>query len=120
MTSKIFKNENDFSEFRVLLFNLKLEPFNVMVTAEKKIEFRDKGKYWDKRLTIQDGSPKIFDYVKFRHAYNSINPFFICKYEGLETVKNIHVKYSTGFEVNFNEEKWGIKLGEIVLIGNME
>lgn len=120
MALKKFTTENDFSKFKVLFFNLKLEPFNVMVTGEKKIEYRDKGNYWDKRLTIQDGTPKSFDYVKFRHAYDSKNPFFICRYEGLKTVKNIHVKYSTGFETNFDEEKWGVILGEIVLIGNMK
>ncbi|MEY4537623.1 MAG: hypothetical protein RL171_1774, partial [Pseudomonadota bacterium] len=38
---------------------------------------------------------------------------------GLEIVKNVHVTYSSGFSVNFDDERWAVKLGDVVLIGNM-
>ncbi len=73
-----------------------------------------------KLIIAADGGIKHFDYVKFTHAYDSKNPFFICEFNGLEIVKNVHIKYSTGFEVNFEDERWAIKLGEIVLAGNIK
>ncbi len=116
----MIKSEDELKGKRILKFNLKWEPFEVMVTGEKNVEYRDKSEHWKIRLFNKDGSPKHFDYVKFTHAYSSKNPFFICRYEGLENVMNVHVKYSNGFEVNFKDERYAIKLGEIFLIGNMK
>lgn len=114
-----FNTENELSQFKILKFNLKLDPFNVMVTGEKKFEYREMSKHWRSRLYNKDGSMKHFDYVKFTHAYDSKNPFFICEFNGFEIIKNVHIKYSTGFEVNFEDERWAIKLGKIVLAGNI-
>jgi hypothetical protein len=115
----MFKEESEIKEYKVLIFNLKQEPFDVMVTGEKKFEYRDNTQHWRSRFFNKDGTQKHFDYVKFIHAYGSKNPFFYCKYEGLEIVKNVHVTYSSGFSVNFNDERWAVKLGDVVLIGNM-
>ena len=41
---------------RVLLLIVKRADFNVMVTGEKAVEFRKKTRYWDVRLTHEDGS----------------------------------------------------------------
>ena len=76
MTTK-FNSESELSQYKILNFNLKLEPFNVMVTGEKKFEYRDISDYWKSRFYNKDGSLKHFDYVKFTHAYSSKNPFFI-------------------------------------------
>ena len=53
------------------------------------------------------------------HAYDSKNPFFICEFKGIDVVKNVHVKYSNGFQVDFDDERWGIQLGKIIEVGNM-
>ncbi|WP_133242650.1 hypothetical protein [Flavobacterium psychrotolerans] len=115
-----FNSESELKQYKILNFNLKLEPFNVMVTGEKKFEYRDISDHWRSRFYNKDGSLKHFDYVKFTHAYSSKNPFFICEFKGLDVVKNVHIKYSTGFEVNFDDERWAVKLGEIVLKGNLK
>ena len=79
-----------------------------MVTGEKTTEYREMSSHWNRRLLNKDGSFKHFDLVKFQHAY-----------KGIEILKNVNVKYSNGFEVHFQDEKWGIKLGKIIEIGNM-
>ena len=115
-----FNSESELKQYKILNFNLKLEPFNVMVTGEKKFEYRVMSDHWRRRFYNKDGSLKHFDFVKFIHAYSAKNPFFICEFKGLEVVKNVHIKYSTGFEVNFDDERWAVKLGEIVLKGNLK
>jgi hypothetical protein len=104
---------------KTLFFNLKKEPFDVMVTGEKTVEYRNISKHWNSRLLNKDGSFKEFDLIKFQHAYNSNNPYFICEFKGIEKVKDVDITYSNGFKVNFSDEKWGIKLGKIVEKGNL-
>ena len=116
---KIFNSQSDFSEYKVLKLNLKTEPFNVMVTGEKEFEYRDVKKWSTDRLFNKDGTPKHYDFVRFQIAYQPSYPFFFCEYKGFEKVSKINITYSNGFKVNFDDEKYAIKLGEIILKGNL-
>jgi len=117
---KKFSAESDFAEFKVLKLNLKTEPFNVMVTGEKKIEYRDIKKWSSSRLINKDGSSKHYDYVRFQIAYKSTYPYFFCVYKGFEKVTGVDIKYSNGFKVKFDDERYAIHLGDILLIGNLK
>lgn len=113
------KPDNNFPENNVLLLNLKKEPFQVMVTGEKRIEYREIKEWMNSRLFDKNGNPKKYDYVKFILAYDSKNPFFYAPFLGVEKIKEVDEEYSNGFSVKFNDERWGIKLGEPIKIGNM-
>jgi hypothetical protein len=105
---------------KVLFLNLKEEPFEVMVTGEKDEEYRDIKPWSDQRLLNKDRSFRQYDYVKFVQAYKADNPFFYCKFKGTKIVSNVHKKYSNGFEVHFDDERYAIMLGEIILTGNLK
>ncbi len=117
---KVFHSESDFSPFKVLKLNLRTEPFNVMVTGEKNFEYRDIKKWSTDRLFNKDGTPKHYDYVRFQIAYHPSYPFFFCEYKGFEKVSRVDIKYSNGFKVKFDDERYAIKLGDILLTGNLK
>jgi hypothetical protein len=114
---KISKKELD--EAKILKFNLKTEPFMVMVTGEKTVEYRDIKPWMNSRLFDKEGNPRTYDFVKFTLAFGNNKPYFICRFNGFEKVKKVRMKYSNGFEVKFDDERWGIRLGEIVMNGNL-
>lgn len=113
------KPDNNFPSSKVLLLNLKKEPFEVMVTGEKKIEYREMKEWMYSRLFDKDGNPKQYDYVKFILGYSNDNPFFYAPFLGIEELNEVDETYSNGLSVKFNDEKYGIKLGEPILVGNM-
>lgn len=112
---KSFNEKN----YKILRLNLKYEPFEVMITGEKNVEYRDIKPWVNSRLFNKDNSHKEFDYVKIMHAYSGDNPYFFCEFKGIKKVKGIHKKYSNGFEIHFDDERWGIQLGDIVFRGNI-
>ncbi len=105
---------------RMLQLNLKSLPFNVMLTGEKKVEYRDIKKWMNTRLFHKDGSPKQFDEVRFTLGYGSSQPYFICKFSGLKKVRNVSKKYTNGLEVRFKGLRWAIRLGKITKTGNIK
>lgn len=107
----------DLKDKKILQFNLKKLPFEVMVTGEKNIEYRDIKPWTNSRLLNKDGSIRHYDYVKFTLGHGGTNPYFICEFKGIEKVGNVHVCYSNGFEINFDNERWGIKLGNVIIKG---
>lgn len=113
------KPDNNFPKSKVLLLNLKREPFEVMVTGEKKVEYREIKEWMRSRLFDKNGNPKQYDYVKFILGYSNDNPFFYAPFLGFEELKEVDETYSNGLHVKFNDEKYGIKLGEPIKIGNM-
>src|SRR5579863_1810950 len=113
---KISKKELD--EAKILKFNLKTEPFMVMVTGEKKVEYRDIKPWMNSRLFDKDGNPRIYDFVKFTLAFGNDKPYFICRFNGFEKVKKVRIIYSNGLKVQFDDERWAIQLGKVVKTGN--
>jgi hypothetical protein len=115
-----FNSQSDFSEFKVFKLTLSTKPFQVMVTGEKNFEYRDIKKWSNDRLFNKDGSPKHYDYVRFQIAYQPSYPYFFCEYKGFDKVTGVDIKYSNGFTVKFDDERYAIKLGDIVLTGNLK
>jgi hypothetical protein len=117
--NKKFNSQSDFSEYQVLKLNLKTEPFKAMVTGEKNEEYRNIGDWMNSRVFNRDGIKRDYDYVKFVLGMGNDKPVFICKFKGVKKVKNIHKKYSTGHEVNFDNERYAVLLGEVVFTDNL-
>lgn len=117
---KTFTSQLDFSDYKVLKLNLKTEPFNVMVTGEKLFEYRDIKKWSTDRLFNKDGTPKHYDFIRFQIAYQPSYPYFYCVYKGVDKVSEVDITYTNGFTVKFDDERYAIKLGEIILKGNLK
>lgn len=113
--------------------NLKLtlnkEAFEVMVTGEKKWEFRKKTQWILSRLWKITGylcqgkvpvyEHKEYEFVEFTNGYGKDRPFFKAKYLGhMENCEPFEVSYSNGLKVEVNRTDQIIKLGEIVEIKN--
>ena len=105
---------------RTLQLNLRAQPFEVMLTGEKQVEYRLIKKWMNTRLFHKDGSPKQFDEVRFTLAYGARQPYFNCKFRGLKKVRNVSKKYTNGLEVKFRGMRWAIQLGEITKTGNIK
>lgn len=111
--------------------NLKLtlnrQAFEVMVTGEKKWEFRKKSQWILSRLwkiVKKEGDAtyyehKEYEYVEFTNGYGKDKPFFKAKYLGkMENCEPFEVSYSNGLKVQVERTDQIIKLGEIVEIKN--
>jgi hypothetical protein len=59
---------------RTLFLTLNKKAFDIMVTGEKKIEYRDPSPWILSRLS------KDYDFVKFVNGYGDDRPYFIAKY----------------------------------------
>lgn len=105
---------------KTLQLNLKTETFNVMVTGEKNVEYRDIKPWSNSRPLNKDGSTRHYDLVRFTLGYGATKLYFICKYKGLSKASNVSKVYSNGFKINFEDERWCLMLGEIIEDGNME
>ena len=70
-------------------------PFEVMVTGEKKMEFRDPSAYITSRLVnSKTGKDKEYDLVEFTNGYGSTRPRFTVPFMGYELKKDgVHQTY---------------------------
>ena len=105
---------------KILFFNLKTEPFKVMVTGEKNEEYRKIGKWMNSRVYNKDGSERKYDFVKFVLGMGSDKPFFVCRFEGVKKVDRFNKTYSSGHQVTFENEQYAVMLGEVLKKGNLE
>lgn len=101
---------------KILNLTLYKSAFEVMVTGEKRFEFRKPGKWINSRLFNKDGSKKGYDLIKFTNGYGNDKPYFVCKYLGFGYEYGLF-KYSNGLEIDVSND-FAIKCGEIVEIGN--
>lgn len=109
-------------EKKTLKLSLKSAPFEVMVNAEKKVEFRSPSKWILSRLYNKDGSLKEYDYVEFTNGYGAQRPSFVCRYNGFIVLTNgIHMEsYSNGMHLVFLPSGTiQINLGEIFITRNL-
>ena len=81
---------------------LNAPPYEVMITGEKKEEFRNKSRWIESRLVDSaTGEDKQYDRVKFVNGYGKDKPSFSVSYKGYKLVANgVHKKYSNGLEVD--------------------
>tara|TARA_Y100000361_G_scaffold145205_1_gene154131 strand:- start:362 stop:676 length:315 start_codon:yes stop_codon:yes gene_type:complete len=100
-----------------LIMILKKEPYSVMVTGEKKNEYRDNSKYWTSRLFKKNGTPKDFKYIQFSNGYQKNRPQFTVEFKSVEIIDEVDEVYSNGFTVKYSQKKNGyykILLGNII------
>lgn len=105
---------------KILHLSLKKQPFEVMVTGEKVIEFRSVSKWITSRLEYSDFTPKEYDVIKFTNGYGKNRPSFVCVYEGftVHTEEDELVSFSNGLKVLVRFGMYKIYCGDIGLIRN--
>lgn len=102
---------------KTLYLTLKKKPFDVMVTGEKKSEYRKNTKWIRSRLYNRDGTKREYDNVKFTNGYGSTRPYFIVKYINFEKINEFKKIYSNGLVVDYPKNDDGyfkINLGDIL------
>ena len=73
---------------KVLYLILYKEIFESIVDGVKTMEYRDKTKYWDKRILNRE-----YDYIRFSNGYgNDTRPYMICEYRGY-TIDDVNARY---------------------------
>ena len=105
----------------MLTLSASKEPFHLMLTGEKKYEFRKASKWIESRLYHSTtGERKHYTHVKFINGYGKQRPYVIFKFLGLLQIHEINEKYSTGLQIL---EKGGkfycIKLGNLIKYDNL-
>jgi len=102
---------------RILHLSLNKKAFEVMITGEKKEEFRKNSDWIRSRLFDKDGNEKQYDYIKFTNGYGVDRPCFICQYiDFVECYMDVaERKYSNGLSIT------GIGKGDfIIFFGEIE
>jgi hypothetical protein len=99
---------------KILHLTLKKKPFEVMVTGEKKIEYRKPSKWILSRLVSKE-----YDYVKFVNGYGKDKPYFIAEYSGFNIVNMNYSATWSDFKVNVKIGDIAILLGTIIEKGNI-
>ena len=106
---------------KILHLSLSKLPFEVMITGEKKEEFR-KNSDWIRSRLFDGIEDKEYDLIKFVHGYGKNRPYFICEYNGfLECYMDVKErKYSNGLTINgIGKGGFIIYCGNIVERGNI-
>ena len=98
---------------------LKKEPYAVMVSGEKKEEFRLKSKWVEGRLICsKTGRDKRYSRVKFVNGYGKTKPSFTVSFKGYKLEANgVYREYSNGLVVNTRgKPTYVISLGDDVTV----
>ncbi len=101
-----------------LKLTLKKEPFEVMVTGEKEVEYRSPSKWIESRLYNKTGGKRDYDFIEFTNGYGKDKPFFRAKYNGFYISNKINKKYSNGLDIRRYEKTYCIKIGKVIEIKN--
>lgn len=113
----------------ILKLTLNKAAFDVMVTGEKKEEYRVKSKWIMSRLWKQDKTKlplkfyyrKHYDFVEFTNGYGKARPKFTAHFiDFLENLVPFEKTYSNGLKVKVNPTDQIIRIGEIVSIENFK
>tara|TARA_B100000749_G_scaffold273372_1_gene256247 strand:- start:4709 stop:4993 length:285 start_codon:yes stop_codon:yes gene_type:complete len=88
---------------KVLHLTLKKKWFDMILSGQKREEYREIKPYWNKRLS------KSYDAIKFRNGYSKTSPAMLVALEGIYTGLGI-------IEHGAPQEKpvYILKLGEII------
>lgn len=115
----------DLTGKKVLHLSLKKEPFEVMVTGEKDVEFRKRTDWLKSRLFDKQLHVKKYDVIKFVNGYGNDKPYFICLPDKgdcfFDYAKTDYTRYySNGLTVEIKQGDCRIWLGEILETGNLK
>lgn len=107
---------------KVLTLSVNKQPFDVMITGEKSIEFRDNTKFIRDRLYNKDGSIKSYDVVKIVNGYGNHRPHFVAKFLYFDQVTSeaSDWSFSNGLEVKEKPGMFRIYLGTIGIRRNIK
>ena len=97
---------------------MKAAPFEVMVTGEKKEEYREKSQWMTSRLVdTKTGKAKHFDRVKFVNGYGADKPSFTVSFKGYRLEENgVHAQFSNGLTVDLRgKPTYVISLGDDIV-----
>jgi hypothetical protein len=102
---------------KILKLTLKKKWFDLILSGEKKEEYREKKDYWITRLCdfdkcLQTNSYnhfKHFDAVQFTNGYSATSPTFVIECKGIEIAKG-----KTHWGAEPHEKYFVIKLGKII------
>ena len=99
---------------------MKQSPFEVMVTGEKRVEFREKKAWISSRLVdSKSGIDREYDIVEFTNGYGEQRPRFTVSYKGYALKeKGVHATYSNGLKVDENSPTYVIFLGDDIVRKN--
>ena len=101
---------------RVLRLTLKEKAFSVMVTGEKKIEYRIPSEWIVARLKGRE-----YDLVLFENGYGKHRPYFVAEYKGWKTSgRTDKIRFSNRLTVEVTPDTVEIMLGDIVETGNLK
>ncbi len=101
-----------------LKLTLKKQPFDVMVTGEKIIEYRSPSQWIESRLYDKNNNKREYKYIEFTNGYGKDRPFFKAYYNGFYISNKINKTYSNGLVIILNEKTYCLKIGKIVKIKN--
>jgi len=105
---------------RVLKLTLKRQPFDVMVTGEKREEFRLQGDWIESRLFSKDGSPREYDQIEYVNGYGSKRPRFVTDFQGFELLAcGVNRDYSNGLVIRTEEPHYVIRHSRIISTKNL-
>ncbi len=107
-------------DMKILHLTLNKKAFEVMVTGEKTKEFRKPSKWMLSRIRTKEGTPKVYDYVKFTNGYGNDKPYFIApfRYARLSNYR-FQDKFTNGLEVDVLKGDVIIDLGYVTEKGNI-
>lgn len=89
---------------KVLLLTLSKKPFEVMITGEKRDEYRRETDWILSRLCDKESKDKDYTHVKFVNGYGHDKPYFIAEFKGWSfECEDKLLTYSNGLAV----EIWG-------------
>lgn len=89
---------------KVLHLTLKKKWFDMILSGEKKEEYREMKPYWHKRLLN-----KTYDVIEFRNGYSKESPVMRITFEGLQTGLGI-----IEWGAPERESVYILKLGEVI------
>lgn len=122
----ILKMSIDLTGKRVLRLTLCIKPFEVMVTGEKKVEYRKPSPWIKSRLFSRTKTGikfKTYDVVYFTNGYGKHRPYFIAEFSFFTNISHVSKKqeiYSNGLVVDIENGDFIIGIGQILEIGNYE
>jgi hypothetical protein len=106
----------------ILRLTLQRKPFEVMLSGEKKSEYRKNSDWIRSRLFDRNNIFRHYELIQFTNGYNSDSPFFACEFKGVTIVNYTMplIQFSNGLIVdNIVKGDFIIHCGMIVFHGNL-
>ena len=82
---------------KILHLTLMKRWFDEIASGQKKIEYRDKKPYWEKRL-----EGKVFDEIHFKNGYAKDAPFMRVEWKGCVLKEEYEIKLGRVLEIKNN------------------